>query len=172
MKQTETTMKAIGDNTFYIRPFPAFTAANISGELVKMLSPAVGAIASAIGVSGNAKEAAADVMSMDIDEVAPKLGDALSGLSGDNLERLMKKLLIDYRNVSVEGECTEGKAVILTYDLANEVFCADLQDMFVLCIEVVKVNFSGFFSKIAGQFGSLQGTLGMETASNATDAST
>ena len=152
MKRTETTMKAIGDNTFYIRPFPAFTAANISGELVKMLSPVIGAIASAIGVSGSPKEAAAGVMDMDIDEVAPKL-------------------LIDNRNVSVEGDCTEGKTVVLTYDLANEVFCTDIQDMFVLCIEVIKVNFSGFFSKIAGQFGSLQGTSG-ETELNASAAST
>ena len=30
MKQQETTQKTIGENTFYIRPFPAFRAANIS----------------------------------------------------------------------------------------------------------------------------------------------
>ena len=100
MKQQETTQKTIGENTFYIRPFPAFRAANISGELVKILSPAVGAIASAVGVSGaNAKDAAASVMDMDIDEVAPKLGDAFSGLSGDSIERLMKKLLIESGNI-------------------------------------------------------------------------
>ena len=34
MKQQETTQKTIGENKFYIRPFPAFRAANISGELV------------------------------------------------------------------------------------------------------------------------------------------
>ena len=154
MKQQETTQKTIGENTFYIRPFPAFRAANISGELVKILSPAVGAIASAVGVSGaNAKDAAARVMDMDIDEVAPKLGDAFSGLSGDSIERLMKKLLIESGNISVEGPTTNGDVKVMDLDIANEVFCAEIQDMFILCFHVIKLNFNGFFKKIAGLSG-------------------
>lgn len=39
MKQMEITKKEIGENTFYIKPFPAFVAVNISGELVSVLSP-------------------------------------------------------------------------------------------------------------------------------------
>ena len=169
MKQQETTQKTIGENTFYIRPFPAFRAANISGELVKILSPAVGAIASAVGVSGaSTKEAAASVMDMDIDDVAPKLGDALSGLSGDSIERLMKKLLIESGNVSVEGPTTNGDVKVMDLDIANEVFCTEIQDMFILCFEVVKVNFRGFFSKIADRFGGLLTASGAETASSDT----
>lgn len=170
MKQMETTQKVIGENTFFIRPFAAFTAANISGDLVKTLTPVVGALISSIGVSGGAStgEAVAGVMDMEIEEVAPKLGDALSGLSGDTVERLMKKLIITHGNVSVEGPITDGSTKVLDLDLANEVFCTDLQDMYALCIEVVKVNFKGFFSKIAGQFGDLRGVLGTQTASSDT----
>ena len=42
MKQMEVTEKQIGESTFYIKPFPAFTAVNISGELAAILSPAAG----------------------------------------------------------------------------------------------------------------------------------
>lgn len=176
VKQSNTTQKVIGENTFYIRPFPAFTAANISGDLVKLLSPVVGGIASAIGASGTIgdtasgfKEAAAGVMDMDIEDVAPKLSDALSGLSGDAVERMMRKLLVNNRNISVEGPATDGEVKWLDNDIANEVFCAELQDMYILCFEVIRVNFKGFFSKIAGLFGDRQEGLEAETASSDTD---
>lgn len=183
VKQVEVTEKVIGENTFYIRPFPAFKAANISGELVKLLSPVMGAIASSIGAvdgstvdavsdlkEGNTegavsgiKEAAAGIMEMDVDEIAPKLSSALSGLSGDAIERMMKKLLVDYQNISVEGPATDGAVKRMDIDLANEVFCTDLQDMLILCVEVVRVNFKGFFSKIAGLFGDQTGASTTET---------
>ena len=68
----------------------------------------------------------------------------------------MKKLLNDYENVSVEGDATEGKTMRLTYDLANEVFCGDVQDMYILCFEVIKLNYSGFFKRLGVQSGSLK----------------
>ena len=37
MKQMEVTEKKIGDNTFYIKPFPAFVAVNISGDLASVV---------------------------------------------------------------------------------------------------------------------------------------
>lgn len=46
-----------------------------------------------------------------------------------------------------------GRVVTLDKDLADEVFCGDIQDMFILCYEVIKVNFSGFFKKLGVQFG-------------------
>ena len=68
----------------------------------------------------------------------------------------MKKLLIDNKNISVEGEATDGDTKPLTMDLANEVFCGEIQDMYILCFEVIKINFKGFFEKIGAQFGSLK----------------
>lgn len=160
MKQMEITRKVIGDNAFYIKPFPAFVAVNISGDLAAVLSPLLGGIATLFG--GTAAQAqsgetdSTNIMDMDVSEAVPVLANAFSSLSGDKFERLMKKLLIDYENVSVEGDATEGKTMRLTYDLANEVFCGDVQDMYILCFEVIKLNYSGFFKRLGVQSGSLK----------------
>ena len=45
MRRMQTIEKVIGENTFYIRPFGAFAAANISGELAALLSPILAGIA-------------------------------------------------------------------------------------------------------------------------------
>ena len=39
LKQVEPTMVEVDGMKFYIRPFPAFKAANISGELASVLAP-------------------------------------------------------------------------------------------------------------------------------------
>lgn len=155
MKQLEVTQKTIGDANFYIKPFPAFTAANISGELANVIAPIFGGIATALGGDKNQK----DFMDVEIDEAMPAISNAFSGLSGEKFERLMKKLLIDSKNISVECEATDGETKLLTYDLANEVFCGEVQDMYILCFEVIKLNFKGFFKKLGTRFGSLQGLI-------------
>ena len=38
---------------------------------------------------------------------------------------------------------------------SNEVFCEDVQDMFLLAFEVIRTNYNGFFKKLGGRFGSL-----------------
>ena len=154
MKQMEVTEKRIGDNVFYIKPFPAFVAANISGDLASVLMPLLGGAAALAG-SGEAG-GGENLMDVDVEKAAPALTQAFSEISGDKLERLMKKLLIDNRNVSVECEATDGEVKLLNYDLANEVFCGDVQDMYILCFEVIRLNFNGFFKRIGAQFGSLQ----------------
>lgn len=157
MKQTNATQKAIGENTFYIRPFGAFTAANISAELVSLLSPVIGVIAPVLNAlpeeTEEGKTASFDIMNMDAEKVVAAATPSLSRLSGDKLEVMMKRLMIDYGTVSIEGDITDGKAMRLTEDLANEVFCGEIQDMFLLCFEIIKVNYNGFFKKLGGQFG-------------------
>lgn len=145
MKQHETTEKKIGENTFYIRPFPAFTAANISGELIAMLAPAVAGLAP-LAISASDSNAEPDIMNLDV----ASFSGAISGLSGDKVENLLKKLLTKHGNVSVE---TEDGVKRLDNDLANEIFCGSAQDMFILAVDVINVNFEGFFKKISGQFG-------------------
>ena len=140
MRQMEVTRKVIGDNAFYIKPFPAFVAVNISGDLASVLSPLLGGIASLFG--GNVAQGqttdtgASNIMDMDVSEAVPVLASAFTSLSGD---------------------ATEGKTARLTYDLANEVFCGDVQDMYILCFEVIKLNYSGFFKRLGVQSGSLKG---------------
>lgn len=145
MKQHETTEKKIGENTFYIRPFAAFTAANISGKLVALLAPAVAGLAP-LAMSAGDSDAEPDFMNLDV----ASFSGALSGLSGDKVENLLKKLITKHDNISVE---TEDGVKRLDNDLANEIFCGSAQDMFILAVEVINVNFKGFFKKISGQFG-------------------
>ena len=151
MKQLEVTKKEIGDAVFYIKPFPAFTAANLSGDLANLVAPLFGGMA---GAFSNSK--VDDIMSMEIDEALPSISSAFSGLSGDKFERLMRKLLVEHKNISVECEATDGETKVLSYDLANEVFCGEVQDMYILCFEVIRLNYKGFFKKLGAQFGNLQ----------------
>lgn len=153
MKRMEVTEKVIGENTFYINPFPAFTAASISGELTTLLAPALVGIAPLIGnlqTSGNAEaDEETDVMNVDVDSLLTVFASAVSGLSGERIERMMTRLLVENGNISIEGEATGGEVKRLTKDLADEVFCMNLQDMFALCYEVIKVNFGGMIAKLA-----------------------
>ena len=168
MKQQEVTHKAIGGIDFYITPFSAFTSARISGDLASVLAPVLGSFAPLVkGMDPNEvgnkeagdKEAGDktsdnDIMNMDMEEALPAISGALSQLDGDKIERLMKELLINYKNIAYDNE--DGETERLTFDSANEVFCGEFQDMLLLCWEVIKINFGGFFKKIAGRSGNLR----------------
>lgn len=141
LKQMESKKVKVGDNEFYIKPFPAFKAANLTGELASVLSPLLGALAPLVGEG--------DLMDMDVNKAAEALaGSAI--INGDQLEALMKKLLLG-GNIVIEYEDEEGETQqdVLDKDLADEVFCGNVQDMFVLCVHVIKMNFNGFFKKVA-----------------------
>lgn len=71
MRRMQTIEKVIGENTFYIRPFGAFAAANISGELAALLSPILAGIAPLFGgldTGDGGSDAAANPLDMDIEE--------------------------------------------------------------------------------------------------------
>lgn len=161
MKRMDVTEKRIGENVFYLKPFPAFTAANISGELAALITPMVSGLAPLLG----GKATAADIMSVELEDAAPAITGAFSSLSGDKVERLMRKLLIENQNISVDNP-ENGRTELLSMDLANEIFCGEVQDMFLLCFEVVKINFGGFFKKLGAQFGDLSGLTETETPSS------
>lgn len=159
MKQLESRTVTVGDNTFYIRPFPAFKAANISGQLAGLITPIVGGLLPLADKVGDGKGA----LDLSLDEAAPVVTGAFSSLSGDRLEALLKELLTNNKNVSVDDPAS-GKAVLLSEDTANEIFCGDTQDMFLLAYEVIKLNFGGFFKKLGDQFGSAFAVLKNKTA--------
>ena len=152
MKQFEVKQKReLGGNLFFIRPFGAFKSANLSGEIMGMLTPILAGIAPIVAgaeISGGV----VDLGGIDAEKAAPHLANALSGISGDKLEALLKKLLIAHNNISVQL-AGEKDAQPLTEDLADELFCGDTQDMFILALDVVKANYEGFFKKLGGQFG-------------------
>lgn len=152
MKQLETRTVQIGENVFYIRPFPAFKAANMSGELASLVMPMISGLAPLLNVVDSSKPNGG-LFDLNIEDAAPAISGAFSSISGDQVERILKHLLIAGSNVSVAAPGENPQ--ILTEDLANEVFCADVQDMFLLAFEVIRSNYNGFFKKLGGQFGSL-----------------
>lgn len=146
LKQMEATKVKVGGNNFFIKPFPAFKAANLTGELASVLSPLLGALAPFVG-DGK------DLMDVDVNEAANALAGA-TVINGVRLEGLLKKLLLG-GNIIIEYEYDneEVRQEVLDKDLADEVFCGDVQDMFVLAFHVVRLNFNGFFGKLAALSG-------------------
>lgn len=141
MKQMEPAKEKVGGYNFYITPFPAFKAANLTGELASVLAPLLGVLAPLVG----------DGELMDVD--AGKAAEAMmncTAINGDKLEKLMQKLLLGGHIVAeVPNEAGDIEPQRLDMDIANEVFCGEVQDMFVLCFHVIKLNFQGFFKRFA-----------------------
>ena len=50
-------------------------------------------------------------------------------------------------------ETGEYEQEILDMDIVNEIFCGDVQDMFILAFYVIRLNFNGFFKRLAGPSG-------------------
>lgn len=151
MKQLESREVTVGENIFYIRPLPAFKAANLSGELAALVLPLVTGLTSLIPAGTTAENMGNGLFDIDVKAAGPAISAAFSSLSGDKIEAILKHLLIAGKNISVE---VPGERVqILTEDLANEVFCEDVQDMFILAFEVIRTNYNGFFKKLGGRFG-------------------
>ena len=148
MKSFEVKERELNNYIFYIRPLPAFTAANISGELFGIILPALGSLAPIIGKSES-------ILDIDSETAAKAISKGASSVNGDKLEYLLKKLLIHYKNISFEyiDSSSSPKPQLLTEDLANDMFCKDVQDMFILAFDVIKINYSGFFEKLGNLFG-------------------
>lgn len=140
LKQMESVKESIGGNTFYIKPFPALKAANLTGELASVLSPILGAFAPLVGDS--------DLLDVDANVAAEALSN-IPSISGDKIESLVKKLLLG-GNIVVEYETEDGESQqeTLDKDLADEIFCGDVQDLFMLCFYVIRINFNGFFKRL------------------------
>lgn len=147
MKQTEPTKVKVGDLKFYITPFSAFKAANLTGELASVLAPLLGTLAPMVL---NDTE---NIMDIDATTAANALAGC-TAISGDKLELLMRKLLIGgHIVVELEDEIGGIEPQRLDMDIANEIFCGEVQDMFVLCFHVIKLNFKGFFKRLPTQSG-------------------
>lgn len=157
LKQLEPTIVTIGEVKFYICPFPAMKAANISGELTTVLSPLLGALTPILDKINDSDDDSDNSEKSFLDENAGEvLGSVMTNVSikGDDVERLMKKLLLG-GHISVEYESDDGntESEKLTADLLNELFCGNVQDMYVLCWHVIKTNFGGFFKKLSALSG-------------------
>ena len=145
MRRLEPTTVTIGEATYYIFPFSAFYAANLSGEILALVSPIIASLLPLVSADGQNAES---ILDQKIEDALPLITSAFNSLSGDKVEALMKKLLISQRNVSVEYEqdgVTQKER--LTADLADELFCMDISSMYQLAWEVIKLNYGSFFAK-------------------------
>lgn len=149
LRQTEPKEAIVDGVKFYIRPLPAFKAANLTGELAVVLAPLFASFASLN------KEENDGLMDIEIEQAAPLVSKAFEGISGDKVEVLLKKLLISNKNIAVKFEDEDGEEEIeiLTEEIANEIFCGEVQSMFILAYHVIRLNFNGFFKKLAGPSG-------------------
>ena len=119
MRRMQTIEKVIGENTFYIRPFGAFAAANISGELAALLSPILAGIAPLFGgldTGDGGSDAAANPLDMDIEEAMPAISSALSTISGDKgtVEAALdgRPLCVAYSVSSPEPVCSSHSRLL------------------------------------------------------------
>lgn len=139
----------VGENTFYITPFPALEAVRISGELANMLAPLLSAIlplAKGLGDKGFS------VLDVDMGDVARAMNSI--NINGDDLEKMVKNLLLK-KNIGVEYEDEDGEmeSAFLDRDLLNEIFCGSIDELFMLCWHVINVNYGGFFTMLGTRSG-------------------
>ena len=160
MRRLEPTTVTIGEATYYIFPFNAFYASNLSGEILALVSPIIASLMPLVK-AGNGEDNMENILNKNVEDVLPLITQAFNSLSGDKVEILLKKLIINQKNVSVEYEDENGEKQKerLTYDLANELFCMDVFGMYQLAWEVIKLNYGNFFEKAPTQFGKASGIL-------------
>lgn len=155
MKMTEPKKVVVQNTTFYIYPFSAFKAANMSGELISVLGPAIGGIASILtDNSSSTGEGNATALDADInfDKIGEAMGSAFRSLSGDKVESLLRQLLVQYKNITVE---IDKDVMYLDEETLDEIFCGEVQGMFVLAYHVIATNFNGFFTKLSNLSGTV-----------------
>lgn len=161
MKQFDPISKTIGSNEYKIYPFPAFKAANLSGELIKTVAPAISVFTAMF--ADKTVQDIADTAIQDLDGAA--ISSAFANLDGSVVERLLKQLLITNRNiVIVNNDYPDG--AWLTEEIANETFCMNVQDMYILAYNVIKTNYSGFFGKPISQSGDAAKVSAAATSAN------
>jgi len=146
---------SINGKTYYIAPFPAMVSVRVSAALTKALSPIIGGVMALFGGESADTENGEDENSLldaDITEAMPAFTKAMEGISPNEWENTMRMLLLNSRSIAVvHEECPEGE--IMTEDVMNACFAADVAGVYQLAFEVIKLNFGSFF----GKFSSLSG---------------
>ena len=184
MRQTTQKTVQVCGSTFHVFPFSAFTAANLSADVIHLLAPVIGGLmpliskaSSSAGAtsrdaamdsagedpgnpSGEQERSGQSILDVDIDmdKAGAILATAFRELSGDEVERVLKNLLTENRNISYESET--GVREWMTQDLADELFCGQPHGLFILAFHVIVRNYSGFFGSAVPLSGVLQSVAG------------
>lgn len=163
MKQFDPVNVTVNGYKFHIFPFPAFKAANMSGELVSVLGPALGSILTLLG--GDEQEGS-NLLDVNLEKTAPAIAGAFASINGDKIEGLLKRLLVSGKNITVD---IDGDAEYVTEDALNDLFCGSVESMFILAFHVIRTNFGGFFKKFENLSGVVGKKLQSMTTPNDTD---
>lgn len=151
LKKITPTRVNISDVDYAIYPFGAFESAGIGGDLGKFVGPLLAAALPFIdgGIEG--------LMNTDIEKVMPTIVSALRTLDSKSVQHILMELIVNHDNVACEYRDEDGRVIKaqLTKELADELFIGALPDMIRLAVEVVKVNYAGFFTGLTTQGGSL-----------------
>ena len=152
LKRIEPKTVTICDVEFAIYPFGAMKATNLSGELGRFFGPIMSGIIPLLG-SGNE-----DILSIDLKDAMPLVTGAFASLDGDNLEKLLRKLLLGGNiNCRYRDENGRLQTAALNQDLLDEIFAQEIDQLFRLAYEVIELNYKGFFGKLLARFGFRKG---------------
>lgn len=126
----------IGNQEYYVSKIAAFPANSIILKLQKLILPVLG------GMNKNQ-----DVMGMNVNDLFGIISEKLDESVMTDIVMPMFKLA---QVASKEHGCK-----IDSEQAVNKVFgdADGLADMYELIFEVLKYNFAGFFTKLAGRFG-------------------
>ena len=150
--------------SFFISPFPVFTAARITAQLSKVLSP----------ILGSEDETGEDTekdLSENVVAAIPAFTAAMQGLSPVEFEKLARELLVNSRNIAFKNQ-DYPNGEILTEDAVNAIFAGNTQNMYILAFHVIKENYGGFFGKFKIPSGNAKVKEILKMYSNGTENST
>ena len=132
--------------SFFISPFPVFTAARITAQLSKVLSPILGGVIALLGSEDETGEDTEKDLSENVVAAIPAFTAAMQGLSPVEFEKLARELLVNSRNIAFKNQ-DYPNGEILTEDAVNAIFAGNTQNMYILAFHVIKENYGGFFGK-------------------------
>ncbi len=161
----------IDGTSFFISPFPVFTAARITAQLSKVLSPILGGVIVLLGSEDEMGEDTEKDLSEDVVAAIPAFTAAMQGLSPAEFEKLARELLVNSRNIAFKNQ-DYPNGEILTEDAVNAIFAGNAQNMYILAFHVIKENYGGFFGKFKIPSGNAKVKEILKMYSNGTENST
>ena len=157
--------------SFFISPFPVFTAARITAQLSKVLSPILGGVIALLGSEDETGEDTEKDLSENVVAAIPAFTAAMQGLSPVEFEKLARELLVNSRNIAFKNQ-DYSNGEILTEDAVNAIFAGNTQNMYILAFHVIKENYGGFFGKFKIPSGNAKVKEILKMYSNGTENST
>ncbi len=161
----------IDGTSFFISPFPVFTAARITAQLSKVLSPILGGVIALLGSEDETGEDTEKDLSENVVAAIPAFTAAMQGLSPVEFEKLARELLVNSRNIAFKNQ-DYPNGEILTEDAVNAIFAGNTQNMYILAFHVIKENYGGFFGKFKIPSGNAKVKEILKMYSNGTENST